>query len=244
MCEYKIYGDEKYEKVSHTTFSLFAGLNPSIPTALLVSNSEFHQITKILKNPNFHASNYAYQGDVQSTIDYINTLLHCHTSPCHSPVHHHHEVCHSPFHSPHHHDGCHSPHHDECRYLKGDKGNTGQTGADGPIGDAGPTGQSGWIYSVVSITNTDSVYTVDPTVYNYVSVNSGAGAVTVNLPNAPVQGTTVRVKDSAGSAATHNITVTTTGGVVNIDAATTNVISVNYTSRSYTFVTNHWEVSG
>lgn len=76
----------------------------------------------------------------------------------------------------------------------------------------------------------------------YISVDSSGGAKTVQLPDAPSTGRIFTVKDKTGSAATHNITVTTVGGVVTIDGATTNVLTVNFESAQYLFNGTSYEV--
>ena len=57
-----------------------------------------------------------------------------------------------------------------------------------------------------------------------------AGAITVRLPDAPTTGRSFMIKDIAGLAAANNITVTTVGGVVLIDAAATFVMNTAYQS--------------
>lgn len=64
----------------------------------------------------------------------------------------------------------------------------------------------------------------------FISVDSSGGARTVQLPNAATSGRVWTIKDRTGSAATNNITVTTVGGAVNIDAATTFVMNTAYQS--------------
>ena len=62
----------------------------------------------------------------------------------------------------------------------------------------------------------------------YLSVDSGGGAIIIQLPDIVTAGRVYTIKDRTGSAATHNITVTTVGGTVNIDGATTFVINTAY----------------
>lgn len=62
----------------------------------------------------------------------------------------------------------------------------------------------------------------------YLSVDTSALAITVQLPNAATLGKVFIIKDRIGAAATRNITVTTVGGAVNIDGATTFVMNTNF----------------
>lgn len=62
----------------------------------------------------------------------------------------------------------------------------------------------------------------------YLSVDSSGGAITIQLPNAATLSRVFVVKDRTGSAAINNITVTTVGGAVNIDGATTFVMNTAY----------------
>jgi len=67
-----------------------------------------------------------------------------------------------------------------------------------------------------------------------------AGTVTVTLPTAEVRpGRVYTVKDESGAAATNNITVDTEGAE-NIDGASTDVINVNYESKSYYSDGTNW----
>jgi hypothetical protein len=85
------------------------------------------------------------------------------------------------------------------------------------------------IYTYTNVSS--SPYVVLTTDY-YISVNSSGGAITVQLPNAATVGKTFIIKDRTGSAATNNITITTVGGAVNIDGATTFVMNSAYQSIS------------
>lgn len=67
---------------------------------------------------------------------------------------------------------------------------------------------------------------------NYISVDTSGGPITIQFPNAATIGKTFIVKDRAGTAASFNITVTTVGGVVNIDGAPSFVMNSAYQSIS------------
>ena len=97
------------------------------------------------------------------------------------------------------------------------------------------------IINVTPIDNTDSPYPVVAT-DNLIAVDSTTAAVTINLPNTPTNGSTWIVKDSLGQAVANNITVTTVGGVVLIDAAATFVINTAYEAIRLVFVTDHYEI--
>jgi len=64
----------------------------------------------------------------------------------------------------------------------------------------------------------------------YLSVDCSGGPITLQFPNAATASRAYIVKDRTGSAATNNITVTTVGGAVNIDGATTFVMNTAYQS--------------
>lgn len=86
-----------------------------------------------------------------------------------------------------------------------------------------------------------SPYVVLSTDY-FLAVDCSGMAITIQLPNAPSTGRSIVVKDSTGSCATNNITVTTVGGAVNIDGATTYVMNVNYMSINVIFDASVYEV--
>jgi len=76
----------------------------------------------------------------------------------------------------------------------------------------------------------------------FLGVDSSGGAITVQLPNAPTTGRYITIKDSTGSANTNNITVTTVGGAVTIDGATSYVMTANYESVSVLFNGSNYEI--
>jgi hypothetical protein len=77
----------------------------------------------------------------------------------------------------------------------------------------------------------------------FVSVDTSAGAHTVNLPNTTATGRVIYIKDRTGNALINNITVTTPGGTVTIDGATTYSISTNHGCSSFVFNGTNYEVA-
>ncbi len=69
----------------------------------------------------------------------------------------------------------------------------------------------------------------------FLAVDTSALSIQINLPNAPATGRVIAIKDYTGTAATRNITVTTVGGVVNIDGATSFVVNTNFESIEVIF---------
>lgn len=86
-----------------------------------------------------------------------------------------------------------------------------------------------------------SPYTVLSTDY-YISADVTAGVITILLPNAPTTGRVFVVKDKVGLAATSNITVTTVGGAVTIDGATSFVMNTAYESVQLIFNGTSYEI--
>ena len=66
----------------------------------------------------------------------------------------------------------------------------------------------------------------------YLSVDCSSIAITLEFPNAATSGRAYIIKDRTGSAATHNITLQSVSGAVNIDGATTFVMNTNYESAN------------
>jgi hypothetical protein len=69
----------------------------------------------------------------------------------------------------------------------------------------------------------------------YLSVDTSALAITVQLPNAPTTNRLFVIKDRTGTAGTRNITVTTVGGAVLIDGAATFIMNTNYQAVNFVF---------
>ena len=95
------------------------------------------------------------------------------------------------------------------------------------------------VYAYTPISTTP--YTVLTTDY-YIGVTISAAPISVLMPNAPATGRVFIIKDTAGLAATHNIIVTTVGGAVNIDGATTFVMNTTYQAASFIFNGTSYEV--
>ncbi len=85
-------------------------------------------------------------------------------------------------------------------------------------------------YTAVSTTP----YVVLPT-DEFLGVNTTTLAITIKLPNAPTTGRVYFVKDVTGLSPIHNITLTTVGGVVDIDGATTFVMNSSFEAVSLLF---------
>lgn len=93
----------------------------------------------------------------------------------------------------------------------------------------------------VGIAHTDSPYTV-LTSDDYISCDVTSGVITAKLPNAPATGKVYIFKDKVGLAATSNITITTVGGSVDIDGATSFAMNTAYESISVIFNGSSYEV--
>jgi len=76
----------------------------------------------------------------------------------------------------------------------------------------------------------------------FVGVDTSGGAKQVNLPNAPSTGRFYNIKDATGNAATNNITLTTVGGTVTIDGATTYVMTAAYQSINVIFSGTEYKI--
>lgn len=96
-------------------------------------------------------------------------------------------------------------------------------------------------FNYTSVNHAASPYTVLATDY-YIAADVTAGVISILMPNAPTTGRTIVVKDKVGLAATSNITVTTVGGAVNIDGATSFVMNTAYESAEFIFNGTSYEV--
>ena len=95
--------------------------------------------------------------------------------------------------------------------------------------------------AITSVNNAASPYDALSTDY-YLACQTSTGVITIRLPNAPTTGKTYIIKDSNGAAAASNITVTTPGGVVNIDGATSFVMNTAYESINVIFTGSAYEI--
>lgn len=131
-------------------------------------------------------------------------------------------------------------------YYNGTRLVTTATGTTGQVLTSNGTGvaPSYQTFSVlpVAYTNVNATpYIVLATDY-YLSVDASGGAITVQLPNAPTSDRTFVVKDRTGSAGTNNITITTVGGSVTLDGATSFVMNTAYESVQLIFNGTSYEV--
>lgn len=99
------------------------------------------------------------------------------------------------------------------------------------------TGATFLAYQAVSTTPFTITVAMD-----YISVDSTSLAITLKLPNSSSTGQVYYIKDRVGNCATHNITVTTVGGAVNIDGATSYVMNTNYESIGLIFNGTSYEI--
>lgn len=124
----------------------------------------------------------------------------------------------------------------------------GSPGINSGVGAAGTAGIvlitefiSGSVTSITFVNFGMSPYTVLGT-DQYLSVDTTGGVVVIDLPNAPVTGRVITIKDAVGNAAVNQITVTTVGGVVTIDGVTSYPMNVNYQSIELIFDGTKYEV--
>lgn len=104
-----------------------------------------------------------------------------------------------------------------------------------------PTWQSasGLLFPITFVST--SPYVVLASDY-FLAVNTNSIPITIQLPNAPSVGKVYYIKDSNGNAFANNITVTTVGGVVLIDASATYLLNINYRSIALVFDGTKWEI--
>lgn len=92
-----------------------------------------------------------------------------------------------------------------------------------------------------AVTTTLNIADVDATPYvvgaddQFLNVDTSSLAITVQLPNGPATGRVFSIKDGYGDASTNNITVTTVGGLINIDGAASVAMNTDGESLSVIF---------
>lgn len=100
-------------------------------------------------------------------------------------------------------------------------------------GSGGGGGGTGIL--ILNYTNvTTSPYVVQAT-DSFLGVETSTIPITIELPNNPGVGRVYVIKDINGTAYLHNITVTTVGGVVTIDGATTFIMNSSFESIQLLF---------
>lgn len=85
-----------------------------------------------------------------------------------------------------------------------------------------------------NVTTAMSPYTVLAADY-FISCDATAGAITLRLPNTTTSKRELIIKDRVGIAGTNSISITTVGGAVTIDGATTVIFTDNYESLEMLF---------
>lgn len=88
---------------------------------------------------------------------------------------------------------------------------------------------------LLAYTNVNTTPYVVLTGDEFLGVDCSGAAITIQLPDAPSTGRVYIIKDRTGSANTNAITVTTVGGAVNIDGATSYTMNTQYASIQLLF---------
>jgi hypothetical protein len=89
--------------------------------------------------------------------------------------------------------------------------------------------------SALTYTNVNTTPYVVLPADQYLGVDCSGGAITIQLPNAPTTGRVFVIKDRTGSSLGNPITVTTVGGVVNIDGNPTYTMNSAFQAISLIF---------
>lgn len=98
---------------------------------------------------------------------------------------------------------------------------------------------SNYLFAYTNVAATP--YVVLATDY-YLSVDTSALAITIQLPDAPTSNRLFVIKDRTGTAGTRNITVTTVGGAVLIDGAATFIMNTDYQAINLVFNGTTYEI--
>lgn len=75
----------------------------------------------------------------------------------------------------------------------------------------------------------------------YISIDASGGPVTVLLPNAPTSRRMFLLKDALGVSDVNNITISTVGGVILLDGATSYILDTTYEAVLFTFNNTSYE---
>lgn len=86
----------------------------------------------------------------------------------------------------------------------------------------------------ISEVNSTNPYVVADADY-FLNTRTTLDTFTIQLPDAPITGRVIVVKDAEGSASNANITVTTVSGTVNIDGATNFIMNTNWQAAQFIF---------
>lgn len=93
---------------------------------------------------------------------------------------------------------------------------------------------------LISTITSPGAYPYTTLATDYVILVDSSVARTINLIASPATGTTYRIKDSTGSAATNNITITPAAG--NIDGAVNYIMTTNYQEIDIIYSGTQWNV--
>lgn len=120
-------------------------------------------------------------------------------------------------------------------------------GGDGIEVSANPNGSNNILISLTTeaveytnVTFAMSPYTVLSTDY-FLSVDASAGAVTINLPDAPITNKQFVIKDRLGFANTNTITIKSLTGASTIDGQATYSFTDNYESLECLYHSSNYE---
>lgn len=107
---------------------------------------------------------------------------------------------------------------------------------------ASGTGNTGWVSIAANNVNvtTPGAYPYTTLATDYVILVDTSSARTINPMGSPATGQMYVIKDSVGSAAANNITITPTGK--NIDGAASSTINLNYGSVTIVYNGTEWSI--
>jgi hypothetical protein len=121
-------------------------------------------------------------------------------------------------------------------------------GGDGVEVSANPNGSNNMVISLTTeaveytnVTFAMSPYTVLSTDY-FLSVDASGGAVTINLPDAPITNKQFIVKDRLGFAGTNTITIKSLTGASTIDGQATYTFTDAYESLECLYNSSNFEI--